>query len=163
MLIGCLPDDVTDAPLRVDTGDPLDSAPVGEPGSLTGSWESVGDDVSALLSGEPFSIVRVDATFQADGAYRVDAENADGATASFAGTYTIGTDTAPATIAMSQTIPSAATSAGIWQVDGDTLTFETVQTVPDYGYVPPTPEGGFGSTAGPDMSPGVNVQTYVRR
>jgi hypothetical protein len=164
-LAGCLPDDVTDQPLLVDTGSPRerDTSLPAETGSLVGEWESAGDDVSELFAAEPYEIVRVGASFAADGTYRVDAENADGATASFAGTYVTGTDTVPATITLSQTLPSNATATGIWVVDGDTLTYEVVQTVPDYGYVPPTPAGGFGSTGGPDMVPGANVQVYVRR
>jgi hypothetical protein len=34
---------------------------------------------------------------------------------------------------------------------------------PDYGYDPPTPEGDFGSSSGPDLDPGANVQVYRRQ
>ena len=43
------------------------------------------------------------------------------------------------------------------------MTYEVVQTVPDYGYTPPTPTSGFGTTSGPGVSAGDNVQIYRRR
>ena len=52
---------------------------------------------------------------------------------------------------------------GIYEVDGNTLTYEVVQVDPDYGFTPPTPESGFGSTGGPNMTEGINVQVYRRQ
>ncbi|MFZ5480045.1 MAG: hypothetical protein ACOZNI_24990 [Myxococcota bacterium] len=172
LFVGCLPDDVgeggvptddtageADADTDADADADADADPTG---SIVGDWVSEGEDISDLFADEPFSLVRIDATFEADGTYRVDVENADGANASFAGTYVTGTSTTPATITLTQTVPSNATATGIYEVDGDTMTYEVVQTVPDYGYTPPTPESGFGTTGGPDMTAGINVQIYVR-
>jgi len=68
--------------------------------------------------------------------------------------------TDPGTISLSQSVPTEATAEGIWQVSGTTLTYEVVQTDPDFGFTAPTPEAGFGSTAGPGLTPDINVQVY---
>jgi hypothetical protein len=79
------------------------------------------------------------------------------------GTFVADEGTSPATIVLTQTSPYAATAEGIYQVDGDTLTYEVVQTQPDYGFLPPTPETGFGSTSGTGLNPGDNIQIYRRQ
>lgn len=174
VLAGCKPaDDVTktdetdtNTPTGTDTDTPPDTdtatEPTGEP-SIEGQWRSAGADISPLFQTEFFQYVRIDADFLGDGSYTVEAENADGAVISFTGTYTTDTATDPATIVLSQLTPAEATAEGIWAVAGDTLTYEVVQTVPDIGASPPTPAGGFGSTASPGLTEGDNVQIYVRR
>jgi hypothetical protein len=175
-LVACeaIPDDVNDEtdastdetpaptdddPQPTDDVDP-DPDPAG--GSIVGEWLSEGDDLAPLLAEPPSSILRVVATFEADGDYAV---AVDTQTQSFTltGTYTTGNGTTPATIALDQAEPFRATAEGIWQVQGATLTYEVAQTVPDQGFDPPTPAGGFGSTGGADLAPRANVQIYRKQ
>lgn len=165
-LSGCFPDDWNGLPYTGwhgsagssgDTG----AGPVG--GSpLAGAWVSAGDDLAPLLAGAPFLYARVDAAFDPSGSYLVTVTNTDGVSADVSGTWETEESTDPATIALHQADPYVAEATGIWEVDGGVLTYEVVQTVPDYGFTPPTPSSGFGSTAGPGIEPGVNVQTYRR-
>ena len=161
LLFACIPDDWNGQPY---TG-PGTGAPAGDSGLLPvgdgieGNWLSQGADLSELLANEPFNYVRVDAMFEANGDYSVIGEDADGETYPLSGTWTTVAGT-PGTITLTQTEPYDATAFGIWQVDGSVLTYEVVQTAPDYGFQPPSAGAGFGSSTGPGLSPGVNVQTY---
>lgn len=161
--VGCLVDDWNGQPYAPTATTPSTDDTAAAPGAtaLADAWRSEGGDLSDLFSGEPFRYVAVEAVFRADGGYVVTSTDQDGATYVLTGTYAA-TDGAPGAVSLSQVEPYEAEAEGIWQVDGDTLTYEVVQTVPDYGFVPPTPAGGFGSTAGPGLSPGVNVQIYRR-
>lgn len=160
------PDDTADT---ADSGDTTDTSETGDtsgddgPGDLTGTWLSEGENLSPLFAAEPFSYVSITADFGGDGAYDVAATDADGQTVTLTGTYVVDVTTNPGTIILTQTTPYSATAEGIWQVVGTTLTYEVVQTVPDYGFTPPTPETGFGSTAGGSLAPGDNVQVYVKQ
>lgn len=163
LLVGCLADDWNGQPY---TGPGTTSGDTGVvvTGSddLAGSWRSAGGDVSGLLADEPFRYVRVDAVFEPSGAYEVIGTDADGAEWPLVGTWTADPGT-PGTVTLEQAEPYVATAVGIWQVEGGTtLTYEVVQTSPDYGFQPPTPGSGFGSTTGPGLTPGINVQTYRR-
>ena len=129
--------------------------------ALVGDWISEGANISPLFQTATFDYVEITAAFEADGTYQVDAVNGGGTTTTFTGTFTTDDSTDPATITLIQTVPSDATSEGIWQVDGTDLTYEVVQTSPDFGFVPPTPATGFGSTSGPNIEPDVNIQLYV--
>lgn len=178
-LLACLPDDYTgpkdDTASTDDTaadtaGDTSGAEDTGETGggdtsggdtlALVGDWLSEGEDLSPLL--QAGDIVRVDATFSADGSYVVTARDDAGEERDFVGTYVADDATAPGSITLTQSSPYQATSVGIWEVEGTTLTFEVAQTFPDYGWSPPTPQGGFGSTSGSTLEPGDNVQVYVR-
>lgn len=173
LALACAPDDVTDdgaddtgadtADTGADTGDDSGDTGSGGADSIVGEWLSEGEDISELFAGAPFSYVSIVATFGGDGSYTVVATNDEGQVGTLTGTYTVDTSTEPGAITLEQATPYAATAVGIWDVEGDTLTYEVVQTVPDYGYVPPTPETGFGTTSGPNIDPGVNVQVYVRQ
>ena len=161
LLLACTPDDVkddtaADADTDTDTDTDVDS-----PGDITGSWLSEDDDVSDILVG--FGFTSVAATFNTDGTYAVAATNAGGTTLDLTGTFVVGTTTNPGTIVTSQLTPQEVTAEGIWQVVGDTLTYEVAQTSPDQGFTPPTPEAGFGSTGGPGVAAGSNVQIYQRQ
>ena len=173
LALACAPDDVTD-----DTGSPADTAETGDTGdttdtgdtqdtgaggSIVGDWLSEGANIAPLLSGAPFNYVSIDAHFDADLSYEVVATNADGQTGTLTGTYVASDATTPGTITLSQATPYTATAEGIWQIDGSTLTYEVVQVDPSYGFTPPTPESGFGTTAGDGIEPGENVQVYVRQ
>jgi hypothetical protein len=168
VLGGCFPDDWDGQPYQpptgtvptfvVDTGAP---DPEAEP--LVGTWISEGSDISPLFANLPFSYERIQATFRDDGTVTTDIVDADGASYVTSGTWSLNRATEPAVIVLQQTEPYEGVLEGIVRVSGDELTYEVVQVQPDYGYVPPSPEAGFGSTSGPNLSPGVNVQTYVRR
>lgn len=165
VLGGCLPDDWNGEPYVPTTAAPTgDTAePSTDPASLVGSWRSEGEDLSELFAEPPFGYVQVDVRFGADERYTVTSVDGNGASYELSGTYTASTDTVPGVITLSQSEPYEAEASGLWAVSADELTYEVVQTVPDYGFAPPTPEGGFGSTAGPGMDPGVNVQRYRRQ
>jgi hypothetical protein len=168
-LAGCVPDDYDgtwpDSDVE-DSGDPVvddtddTDAPAGP--AIVGTWVSEGDDLSELFAGEPFNYVRIEAYFRADGKCGSVIEDQDGQTAETAGTCILDDSTNPGSITIEQSSPYEATAKGIWRVSGTTLTYEVVQTVPDYGFTPPTPSTGFGSTSGPNLDSGVNVQTYRR-
>lgn len=151
--LACLPDDV-DSPAATDQ----DAA---ASGGLAGDWLSEGDDVSPLFASDPFNYTTIDASFGTDGSYQVVVTDDSGQSGTLTGTYTADTSTTPAAITLQQSTPYTAVASGIFEITGDLLTYEVVQTSPDYGFVPPTPESGFGSTSGPDLEAGVNVQTYV--
>ncbi|TNE90999.1 MAG: hypothetical protein EP330_06950 [Deltaproteobacteria bacterium] len=155
-LAGCLVDDY-DPNYTPSVGD---TATIAESG-IAGDWVSEGSDLSELFASEPFYYVRVDAHFDADGSYEVVVTDRDNAQATLTGTYDVGLGSDPKTIALTQAEPYASFAEGIWQIGEDgALTYEVVQTVPDYGYTPATPETGFGSTSGPSLAPGANVQVY---
>lgn len=171
-LLACAPDDVTDKrnpgdtndTSITDTGDTSDTSvdDTGASGSLVGDWVSTGADICPLLAEAPFNYTRIEASFESDLSYTVQVTNADGQTGTLRGSYSTSTGTTPDGITLSQTAPTTATALGIYLVEGDVLTYEVVQTDPDYGFTPPTPATGFGSTQGEGLEPGVNVQVYRR-
>jgi hypothetical protein len=159
----CLPDDwngepYTGPPGTGDTGDLTSEPGVG----LAGSWLSEGEDLSPLFSGAPFEYERVEGSFSSSGTYTFSTTLASGEQIPVSGTFSADTSTEPASITLEQEEPYEASAQGIFSVDGDVLTYEVVQTEPDYGYSPPTPSSGFGSTSGPAIGPGDNVQTFRR-
>jgi hypothetical protein len=170
LLMACLPDDPPGSDMRPvlsdsDTGAWVDTGPedtAAEQG-LVGKWLSEGSDISELFAGAPFEYTSITARFKDDDSYKVVGSTAGGDSYTFSGTYVIDSSTSPGSITLSQTQPSTSTAEGIFLVEGDTLTYEIVQVDPDYGYSPPTPEGGFGSTSGPNMTEGINVQIYRRQ
>ena len=170
-LVGCRPDDVKD-----DTGGGSDSVaddsgdstpPVDD---LVGSWLSEGANISPLFAASPYNYVSItavfnaDATYSADGVQDSDGDGAGDTTYTFSGTYTTDLTTEPHTIALTQTSPSADTATGIWDVDGDTLTYEVLSAQAASVCDAPTPEGGFGSTSCRvgNYEDGFNIQVYVR-
>ncbi len=167
-LAACLPDDVdgegsysSDADTDTDTDADTDTDTDTETeAGLVGAWLSTGGDLSELLA--PY-YTRITADFAADQNYVVVATDTSGGTTEFVGTYTTDVGTDPGTIELVQTSPSNATSQGIFAVEGDVLTYEVVIVTPSYGYTPPTPAAGFGSSSGPQLEAGVNVQTYRRQ
>ncbi len=165
LILACLPDVVvSDSGETATDSDPNTTDSGADPNEeLVGDWLSAGDDLSPLFAGAPFEYVSVDAHFRNDGGYTVTGVTADDTTYDFAGTFVADETTSPAGITLTQTAPSNATALGIYQVDDNTLTYEVVQVDPDYGFTPPTPESGFGSTAGPNMTEGINTQVYRRQ
>lgn len=164
LALACVQDDVTDNGVSdtSDTAADTDTDTDGTSASLVGgTWVSEGENISALL--QYFDYVRIEASFSSELTYTVEATDADGQVTTFTGAYSTDTRAQPATVVLQQSQPSAAVSEGIWQVDGDTLTYEVVQTTPSTGCTAPTPDAGFGSTScGQPIPAGSNVQIFVR-
>ncbi len=161
--IGCFAEDDWDPNAQLndtanDTATDTGSSNAAPDPALVGDWTSEGSDISELLVDDPFNIVLVEATFRANSTYEVSSQDSAGETGTFTGTWSVDPSTDPAGITLEQLAPYSATSEGIYAVAGDVLTYEVVQTLPDYGFTPPT--GDFGTTTGPGISPGVNVQTF---
>lgn len=156
-LVACQPDDVDDTNTSDDTADTGDTGDTGdETPSIEDDWLSEGEDVSTLLG--YFSVVKVEASFNSDGSYTVISTDDQGAPTTYSGTYTVDDSTDPHGIVVTQTQPSAATSRGIFAIDGATMQYEIVQD--GIGYTAPTAETGFGSTTGTGLSAGDNVQVF---
>ena len=161
VLVGCMPDDWNGEPYT-GPGTVVDTDTDGGTGSdigFVGSWVSEGADLSELFAAEPFSYERVEAQFGANGDYAVTSTAGDGAVYVLTGSW-VAEEGEPGAVSLMQVTPYEAEAEGIWQVEGEVLSWEIVQTVPDYGFVPATRESGFGSTAGPGLEAGANVQTY---
>lgn len=179
LLLACVPDDDVDGNDRDllggqggedDTGASSDGTGdgTGDDGSgqtgLTGDWLSAGADLSPLFQNESFDYSRVDATFKSDGSYVVEVLTNGGDIYELIGTYTANSSSDPGTIELVQDSPYEATAKGIYAVDGDTLTYEVVQTNPASGCTPPTPTSGFGATdCGGSIGAGDNIQIYRRQ
>lgn len=139
---------------------------------IVGIWTSEGDDVAPLLYGPPFNVRKIVATFKSDGTYLVVQTDSTQTTLNLTGTYAADAGNAPApnehirTITVYQASPTSITAEGIYQVTVNgtdvTMQYEIVQTEPPLaGVTKPTPEGGFGSTAGGAYGT-INVQNYVK-
>lgn len=150
LLVGC--PEVDPEPTATDDPEPTIESPI------VGDWISSGDDVSALL--QSINTVEVTASFMDDGTYEVISTDDQGGTYSFTGTFTVDDTTTPMGIVVTQETPFQAVAEGIWTVEGTTLTYEVTQTSPDIGFAPPTVEGGFGSTTGPNLATGDNTQIF---
>jgi hypothetical protein len=162
--VGCVEDDWnpdaqpsdTAFDTATDTGN-SDQAP--DP-NLVGDWTSQDSDISELLADDPFNTILVEATFRANSSYEVSSQDAAGDGATFTGTWSVDPSTDPPGITLEQSEPYTAISKGLYAIAADVLTYEIVQTVPDYGFAPPI--GDFGTTTGPGVSPGVNIQIFRR-
>lgn len=169
LLAGCLPDDwtgyETDTDAEVDTSDvdtsdidtsDPDTQATGAPDpALVGTWVSTGTDRSPLFV--QLGVQRVEATFRADGSYVVTSRDGTGDVGTFTGTYAVSAGN-PAGIVLQQSTPYTGRAEGLYEVANQVLTYETVQTIPDYGNAPPS--GSFGTSTGGTLSTGDNVQTY---
>lgn len=160
-LVGCVPDDWNGQPYTGPGGATGDTGAGGSADSaLVGAWLSQGEDLSPLFSAPPFEYERVEGEFLSDGSYSFTTVTLAGDSATVTGSWSADTSTEPRSIALEQDQPYKATASGVYALDGDKLTYEVVQTEPNYGFSPPTPQGGFGSTAGPGVGPGDNVQIF---
>lgn len=133
---------------------------------IVGSWLSAGTNVAPLLdaiftgSGGVDSIY---ATFTATD-YTVRQVNGNSSVVNYSGTYTAVKDDATDiyTLTIAQTLPSATSNAGIFQVfdaNPDSMKYEVVLV--NGTNTPPTPATGFGSTNGGAFGT-TNVQRYIR-
>jgi hypothetical protein len=140
--------------------DPADTdAPAEPPASdaaWVGRWVSEGEDVAPLFTSAQPAVTKVTARFEASGDYTATVLNSDGDTFTFTGTFAVDDATDPASIALSQQAPYAASLEGIIAVDGDVLTYDVVDL--SLG-IPATPGRGFGSSSAGDA----NIQVYRRR
>ena len=133
------------------------------PSPLVGKWDAY--DVSLLLASSGFT--SIEAEFNSDNTYVVNAVSTD-ADYVFKGVYVVSGPSAAGIydITLSQSIPSAATSQGIFQVHAatpDSMWYEVAQIDPVIPNVtPPTPAEGFGSTSGGALGT-MNIQKYHRK
>lgn len=134
---------------------------------VQGRWYSSGANVAVLLASEPFNIDSIYAEFKTDLTYHVESFDTDGVRTTFTGVY----EQRPSgtgniwTIKLTQNVPTAVTSEGIFEVHTNEvphrMRYEVLQTEPALGFAPPTPEAGFGSTAGGAFLT-TNIQTFLR-
>ena len=159
----CGEGDDTDTDVDTDTSADSDTEgdTSGETSAIVGDWVSEGDNLAPLFQTATYNYTSIDATFEASGSYEVIAITGGGDTYTFTGTYTVDASTDPHGIVLEQTSPAAATSEGIFAITDGEMEYEVVVTTPDYGFTAPTPETGFGSTAGAGLSEGDNIQIFV--
>ncbi|HNV81642.1 MAG: hypothetical protein WBI34_00495 [Tenuifilaceae bacterium] len=131
---------------------------------LIGSWLSKGDNVAELLR-VYFQVDSITAVFHENNTYNV-VSYSGGTPTNYNGTFVQTKPTSGTiwTIKLLQSAPTSVTSEGIFEITGKTpnflLTYEVVQTEPNIGATPPTPEAGFGSSNGGLLAM-MNVQKFV--
>lgn len=120
----------------------------GDVEAIVGDWVSEGASNVAPGLQQISKTARINATFEENGTYNVVSIDSAGSEVTFTGTFTLGDETASGirSITLNQATPSSVTSAGIFQIEGTTMTYEVIQTEPTVGAEAPTVEGGFGST-----------------
>jgi hypothetical protein len=126
---------------------------------LEGNWWSRGTDVAPLLV-TLFAIDSIYAEFRPNLTYTI-IPYSGGVPSTLAGVYIQSESGVGAiwNVTLNQNSPSALTSVGIFQVTGNNMTYEVIQT--DVGAIPPTAAAGFGSTSGGSLGM-LNVQKYLR-
>jgi hypothetical protein len=146
-----------------DKDDDDDSPATGT--GIIGEWYSSGGNVAPLLIS--LGVDSVYAKFNADQTYTVESYSPDGVLTNYTGTYVqTKSDVGDIyTILLEQSTPFVATSEGIFEVSmgtaGYDMRYEVVQMQPSLNLSAPTPEGGFGSTAGGAYGE-TNVQKYLK-
>ncbi|MCF7794691.1 MAG: carboxypeptidase-like regulatory domain-containing protein [Melioribacteraceae bacterium] len=134
---------------------------------IYGTWVAEDYDVSVLLY-TYFNIRKITATFNPNGSYTVVQVDSSGAEKTIGGTFTISKSEVENifSITADQTIGGTLTAQGIFEISSSstpfTMQYEVVQTTPDIGATPPTPEAGFGSTSGGAYGT-TNIQKYTRQ
>jgi len=125
-----------------------------------GDWLSAGANVAPLLVAV-FNYDSVMVTLTEDNTVTLNSHVAGGAwTGEIAGTFTV-TESATGDIHSIELVYAAFEQGGIIQIiEGtpDTMKLEVVQTVPDIGATPRTPETGFGSDP---LLGTTNIQIYL--
>ena len=164
----CSDDDAEDAPTctdgiqngdetGVDCGGSCDPCVIG----IVGEWQSSGTNVAPLLV-DLQGVDSIYARFNEDNTYLVESYDTAAVLTRFEGTYLFSESGVGniMDITLEQTIPFPGTSVGIYEINGSTMNYEVVLTVPDIGATPPTAAEGFGSTnGGMGLS---NIQVYER-
>ncbi len=137
--------------------------PATEP--LVGTWLSEGANVAPGLKSVS-KTKRIDATFNANGTYKVISTDSSNVQVTFEGTYTsrVVDNTSIREITLNQTVPAALTSTGIYRVNTSGMWYEVIQTTPAIqGFTAPTAAEGFGSTKYNGFALGVTwIQKYVK-
>lgn len=130
---------------------------------IVGDWTAY--DVSVILSRAGVDSIK--AAFNANNTYLV-VSTSSGSNTTYEGTYTVSADPDTAgiyTILLNQSLPSTATSEGIFKVyaaSPDSMWYEVAQTNPTItGVTAPTLAGGFGSTSNGFFGTD-NIQKYTR-
>lgn len=115
--------------------------------AIVGDWVSEGAENVAIGLQMVSKTARINATFEKNDTYTVVSIDSSGAEVTFTGTIELGEETESGirSITLQQNEPAAATSDGIFQIEGNTMTYEVIQRGLD-GVQAPTVEGGFGST-----------------
>jgi hypothetical protein len=134
---------------------------------IIGNWYSSGDNVAPLLA-VYFNVDSIYAEFKTDYTYLVKQFNIGNTSGTpdvlFDGTFTISKSSVGEiwTIVLTQNTPYAAIASGIFEIKTgpEVLWYEVAQTS-GTSNVPPTPEGGFGSTNGGTLGTW-NIQKYIR-
>ncbi len=125
-----------------------------------GTWLSAGTDLAPILV-EAFNYDSVRVTIKEDKTLILESHVKDGAWATLSGVYTI-TESSSGTVHKISINYTVFEQEGIIEVTSgnpDEMKLEAVQTVPDIGATPRTPESGFGS----DAILGIrNIQKYKR-
>jgi hypothetical protein len=153
----CTKDDDTTTPVPTTPANPI-----------IGTWKSVGADIAFLLKFPPVNSDSLWASFSANNTYQVKSFDTAGTALTFSGTWTANKSSVGNiyTITLNQSTPSAVTSEGIFEVSTaspDSMYYEVLQTNPTLtGFTGPTPATGFGTTAGPGLQPGWNLQKFRR-
>ncbi len=125
-----------------------------------GTWLSAGTNVAPILVAV-FNYDSVRVTINEDKTVTTDSHVKNGAWTSTTGTWAV-TKSASGDVHSVEFVYPAFSQEGILQVTTgtpDQLKLEVVQTVPDIGATPRTPDTGFGSDA---TLGAANIQTYVR-
>ncbi len=135
------------------------------PEGIVGNWVSEGTNVAPLLV-QYFDITRITAEFNENGSYLVKSYTSEDVETTYSGVYTQTKSGVGEiwNIELIQSVPSAVTSEGIFEITVNPgapreLTYEVVQTNPAVGTAP-TAEAGFGSSNGGALGE-ANVQKFV--
>jgi len=148
--VGCKSDDDDNNPTGTNN----------QPDPWVGTWLSAGANVAPLLVAL-FQYDSVRVVMNDDQTVVLSTHPAGGAWADLNGTYTV-TKSASGDVHTIEIDYTVFAQAGIIQVISatpDTMKLEVVQTNPDIGATPRTPETGFGSD--PTLG-NTNIQVYVR-
>ena len=144
---------------------------------IVGTWISDGSNVAFGLRIAPFNVKKIVATFNENKTYTVVQTDSSDVTTTFTGTYTNTessyTDTLSASltkgakiysIVANQATPSTVIATGIYAINTTNMSYEVIQTSPALtGVLPPTAEGGFGSTTIAGVKYSIYIQKYVKQ
>jgi hypothetical protein len=143
-----------------DDGDNGGTNPPPAADPWVGQWLSAGSNVAPLLVAV-FNYDSVRVWLNEDQTVRLDTHVSGGAWSTIEGTYAV-TEEASGNVHTIELVYAAFEQSGIIEItegSPDQMRLEAVQTVPDIGAVPRTPETGFGSDAALGDS---NIQVYIR-
>ena len=128
------------------------------PDAWVGTWLSAGDDVAPILVAI-FDYDSVRVTYNDDNTIVLESHPAGGAWTALNGVYTVteSQDSEIDAVAINYTAFEQEGIVQVFPASPDSMFLEVVQTVPDIGAAPLTPEDGFG--ADPTLGT-ANIQIY---